>query len=149
MTDTQAPERIWYSPSFSKYYGFAYKRNDGSLPEYIRADTLKPYVYIGKDGKPITARELEDERDTLRAQLNEALNQLDSETHTRECRERRIRELHAQLSTAREDALREAAEKLRDCASQCRLYGRSQAVANGYQRSSVFVERLIEPQEGE
>lgn len=30
------------------------------------------YTYIGKDGKPVLARDLEDERDALRARLDEA-----------------------------------------------------------------------------
>ncbi len=33
--------------------------------------TEKPYTYIGKDGKPVLARDLEDERDALKERVKE------------------------------------------------------------------------------
>lgn len=38
---------------------------------------MTEYRYIGKDGKPILARDLEDQRDDLQAKLTKALTALD------------------------------------------------------------------------
>jgi hypothetical protein len=37
---------------------------------------MTEYRYIGKDGKPILARELEDQRDELQVKLTKAMNAL-------------------------------------------------------------------------
>ncbi|MBY6005412.1 hypothetical protein KUV62_15915 [Salipiger bermudensis] len=50
-----------------------------SASAYVTANAIlevvlaaQSYTYIGKDGKPVLARDLEDERDALRARLDEA-----------------------------------------------------------------------------
>lgn len=46
------------------------------------------YTYIGKNGKPVLARDLEDQRDALQAKLDEAVGALDAiATYRKQCHE--------------------------------------------------------------
>ena len=83
---TDAPERIWALSDRRKTWQ-DHPPDDGQREwqweAYIRSDLVSDitaerdalrdnYTYIGKDGKPVLARELEDERDQLKAELAEA-----------------------------------------------------------------------------
>jgi len=73
---TDAPERIWITLT-QAVSGWIRIKSLERVPrlEYIRADILadwqasQGYRYIGKDGKPVLARDLEDERDAAQAEI--------------------------------------------------------------------------------
>jgi hypothetical protein len=76
---TEAPEKMWVFPKDDWFIAGASNvpivAAGANNVEYTRSDILadwqasQGYRYIGKDGKPVLARDLEDERDTLRAEV--------------------------------------------------------------------------------
>lgn len=75
------PEKVWIENEDADHNegcGFWYEwKAFRASKAYIRedlSDTSSSYTYVGKDGKPVLARDLENERDELRAQLSQARN---------------------------------------------------------------------------
>lgn len=70
----------------------------------------KPYYYIGKDGKTVLARDLEDQRDALASDNAALLGKMALRDGECEAKAAIIAQLEAQLATVRDEALEEAAK---------------------------------------